>query len=469
MRYRDEYGGEPEYLDAAGMDSAGGSDRFEGEYDFDAASAEAEELELAAELLEIADEAELDRFLGRLIRRAGRAAGRSVRSDAGRALGGLLKRTARKALPIVGRAVGGRLGGRIAPSAGRIFGLELEGLSPEDQEFETARRIVRLADTAAANLASLPQTTPPQRAAQAALAAAATRHAPGLVRAANGACGCGRAGCPHCGAPPRSARHHPAAATGHPQRWGQGGPTQHDEGESAMHDIDRTTAEFESELDEYEFDEYEAGDYEYEYEDEGEFYGEADLESPFEEYEEMELAAELLSVGSEEELDQFLGKLFKKAWKGIRKAAPVIGRIARPLGGVLKGLAKKALPAVGGALGSFIPIPGVGTAVGTALGSAAAQALEFEFEGMAPEDQEFETARRVVRIAGAAAKKAAQTPPAQNPQQAAKAAVVAAAKRHVPALANAAAAAPGGMASAPGRARGGRWIRRGRRIVLLGV
>ena len=159
MRYRDEYGGEPEYLDAAGMDSAGGSDRFEGEYDFDAASAEAEELELAAELLEIADEAELDRFLGRLIRRAGR----SVRSDAGRALGGLLKRTARKALPIVGRAVGGRLGGRIAPSAGRIFGLELEGLSPEDQEFETARRIVRLADTAAANLASLPQTTPPQR------------------------------------------------------------------------------------------------------------------------------------------------------------------------------------------------------------------------------------------------------------------------------------------------------------------
>lgn len=239
-----------------------------------------------------------------------------------------------------------------------------------------------------------------------------------------------------------------------------------------MHDIDRTTAEFEPEMDEYEFDEYEAGDYEYQ--DEAAYYGELDMESPFEEYEEMELAAELLSVGSEQELDQFLGKLFKKAWKGIRKVAPVIGRIAKPLGGVLKGLAKQALPAVGGALGSFIPVPGVGTAVGTALGSAAANALEFEFEGMEPEDQEFETARRIVRIAGTAAKTAAQTPAAQNPQQAAKTAVVAAAKRHVPALANVAAnamgsAATSAMSGSPGKARGGRWIRRGRRIVLLGV
>jgi uncharacterized protein (DUF697 family) len=62
------------------------------------------------------------------------------------------------------------------------------------------------------------------------------------------------------------------------------------------------------------------------------------------------------------------------------------GGIAKPLGGVLKGVAKKALPFVGGALGSIIPIPGVGTAVGTAVGSAASKLLEAELEGLSPED-----------------------------------------------------------------------------------
>lgn len=102
---------------------------------------------------------------------------------------------------------------------------------------------------------------------------------------------------------------------------------------------------------------------EWEYPDTGESYGELDLESPFSEAEEIELAAELLSISSEEELDQFLGKLFKGAWKGIKKVGKFVGKVAKPLGRVLKGVAKAALPVVGGALGSFIPIPGVGTAV----------------------------------------------------------------------------------------------------------
>jgi hypothetical protein len=41
----------------------------------------------------------------------------------------------------------------------------------------------------------------------------------------------------------------------------------------------------------------------------GEVYGEMGLESPFSEAEEFELAAELLSVSSEAEMDEFLGKL----------------------------------------------------------------------------------------------------------------------------------------------------------------
>jgi len=52
---------------------------------------ETEQMELASELLEITNEAELDRFLGDLISRAGKAVGRFVSSPEGKALGGVLK------------------------------------------------------------------------------------------------------------------------------------------------------------------------------------------------------------------------------------------------------------------------------------------------------------------------------------------------------------------------------------------
>src|SRR5262249_29163687 len=48
---------------------------------------EAQQMELAMELLEVRDEAELDRFLGSLISSAGRALGKVVRSPVGRAIG----------------------------------------------------------------------------------------------------------------------------------------------------------------------------------------------------------------------------------------------------------------------------------------------------------------------------------------------------------------------------------------------
>jgi uncharacterized protein (DUF697 family) len=220
-----------------------------------------------------------------------------------------------------------------------------------------------------------------------------------------------------------------------------------------MHDIDRTMTEIEPEMDEFETDE-------------SEFDGETDLESPFEEFEEMEYAAELLSIQSEEELDQFLGKLIKRAGRGLGK----IGKVFGPLGGVLKGLAKKALPFAGGALGSLIPIPGVGTAVGSALGSAVSKALEAEFEGMDSEDQEFEMAKRFVRVAGAAAKQAASAGSDADPQAAVKSAVIAAARRHVPGLGNVMRNGAGQSSTgASGGRRSGRWIRRGRKILLLGV
>ena len=220
-----------------------------------------------------------------------------------------------------------------------------------------------------------------------------------------------------------------------------------------MHDIDRTQLEAS-----WETGEFEGGDYEFE--------GMSAEGSPFNEMDEMEMAAELLEISDEAELDQFLGSLFKKASHAV--GSFLKGPVGKHLGGLIKPLVKKALPMVGGALGSFIPIPGVGTAVGTALGSAASNMFEMELEGMSAEDQEFEVARRVVRLAGEAAQQAAQTPPTVPPQTAAKSALVAAAQQHAPGLLRQ--AAPSAVAGSSGRhGRGGRWVRRGHTIVLYGL
>ncbi len=198
-------------------------------------------------------------------------------------------------------------------------------------------------------------------------------------------------------------------------------------------------------------------------------FGLRDSESPFSEAEENELAMELLSVSSEEELDQFLGKLFKGAWKGLKKVGSVVGKVAKPLGGVLKGLAKKALPFVGGALGSFIPIPGVGTALGSALGSAVSSALEAEFSGFEAEEQEFEMAKRFVRIAGTAAQQAAQAAQSGDPQAAVRSAVLSAAKRHLPQMRQGMRQGGAGATRGGSSANGGRWVRRGNQIVIVGA
>lgn len=150
---------------------------------------ELDELDMAARLLEVTSNEELDRFLGDLIIKAGKAIGSFVRSDTGRALGSILKGAAKKALPIISKAVGGYLGGpagarmgsQLATHAGRIFGLELEGLSPEDQEFEVARRFVRFAGNAVKRATRIPSTVPATKAATKAVADAARQYAPGLL------------------------------------------------------------------------------------------------------------------------------------------------------------------------------------------------------------------------------------------------------------------------------------------------
>ncbi len=152
---------------------------------------EALEMELAAELLEVRDEYELDQFLGKLIKSAARGIGKAVQSPTFRALGGVLKGIAKKALPIAGGALGtfvggplgGTIGSKLASMAGSALGLELEGLSQEDREFEAARQFVRFAGDAVRNTTSSGNADPVS-AARAATAMAARRYAPGLLNGA---------------------------------------------------------------------------------------------------------------------------------------------------------------------------------------------------------------------------------------------------------------------------------------------
>src|SRR5437016_2583258 len=138
---------------------------------------------------------------------------------------------------------------------------------------------------------------------------------------------------------------------------------------------------------------FEGGQYEQEYA--GEVFGELN---------ENELAAELLEITNEQELEEFLGGLVKAAGSFIKSP------VGRALGGVLKDVAKTALPVVGGALGSMVA-PGIGTALGSQLGSMASGMFEVELEAMPAEAAEFEVARRLVNMAASAAQHAALARP----------------------------------------------------------
>jgi hypothetical protein len=175
----------------------------------------------------------------------------------------------------------------------------------------------------------------------------------------------------------------------------------------------------------------------------------------------------------------------------------------------------------GAALGSFVA-PGIGTVIGRQLGSAATKLFELESEGMTLEQEQFEVARRVVRLTAASAKNAATAPPSAPPRQVATQAIARAAKVHAPGLVRplpqrdargrfvssrpqqrggggrpgparqrpqqarpqysravqrpvytGGAALPSGGSSGysghPGRRMSGRWVRRGRKILVLGA
>jgi hypothetical protein len=155
-------------------------------------------------------------------------------------------------------------------------------------------------------------------------------------------------------------------------------------------------------------------------------------------------AADLLEAAGAGRLERFLTGLVKRAWPGPAPAsAPVTqalaGGLAATIGNVLR------------------PAPHRGT---PELAKGAGHALGLELEGLSSEDREFEAARQLVHLVGAAIADAAAAPAAAAPDATARAAIAAAA----------ASFAPGLFATlGPPPRSSGRWVRRGGRIIVEGA
>ena len=203
------------------------------------------------------------------------------------------------------------------------------------------------------------------------------------------------------------------------------------------------------------------------------------------------LVSELLEATTDEELDEFLGKLARGVIRGA--SSFVKSPIGKALGGVLKNVAKTALPMVGGALGSMV-LPGVGTALGSKLGSLAGNLLEEEEVAALGEAQaQEEAARRFIRFAGASYRNLARTPRSVPPPVAVRAASLSAARTYAPRLLRGGRPGYGWRSrrrgyppyrdyddtgwieqsgdpyAAPIGATSGRWVRRGNRVTLIGL
>ena len=413
------------------------------------------EMDLAAELLAVRDEQELEQFLGELVRTVVRRTGSAVPPLVGQAIGGVLKGVLKKVLPraagaaatLAGGPLGAAIGSGLASLAGETLGLELEGLSHEDQEFAAAKRFVRFAGEAVNNAASMPSDDP-AAAARAAVVAAARRLAPGLTRRFLRPPRAGQADSAPW-VPQASRNHHQAPIT-------RATPTTHIRpAEATMHDIDQTQLEYESEGENFEYEQYEQSEWE----------GESG--PVFSEAEEMELAAELMEVRDEQELDRFLGDVINKAARAL--GGVVRSPLGQAVGGMLKGVAKKALPLAGTAVGTWLGGP-LGAQVGSGLATLAGNALGLEAESWSQEDREFEGAKQFVRLAADSVNNAAQMGPGVDPRAAAQAGVARAAQTLAPGLLQS--SAPLAQTSRRDMAAGGnsgRWLRRGNRIVLYGV
>lgn len=154
-----------------------------------------DELMFAATLLEVAGEDELDGYFDDMITALGRSGRIAPGTPAGQSLRRALSGAARIVLaprnggpaspgapvrPLI-EMLGRDGGADLKARAARVFGIELEGMSPEDKEFELARRFVGFAADA---IRRADAATPGRAGLETALQQAARQHAPGLLRCA---------------------------------------------------------------------------------------------------------------------------------------------------------------------------------------------------------------------------------------------------------------------------------------------
>jgi hypothetical protein len=160
---------------------------------------EAEEMQLASELMQVSNEQELDQFLGSLIKQAGRALGSLVGSPDGQAIGSILKGAAKQLLPhaagAIGAAFGGPLGAKISSGIASLINSEVgqeaegwnqegwnqEGWNQEGRELDGAKQFVRVAADTVRNAMAASGMTDPMSAAQSAIAQAAEHRVPALL------------------------------------------------------------------------------------------------------------------------------------------------------------------------------------------------------------------------------------------------------------------------------------------------
>ncbi|HLK70273.1 MAG TPA: hypothetical protein VKU19_42880 [Bryobacteraceae bacterium] len=179
--------------------------------------------------------------------------------------------------------------------------------------------------------------------------------------------------------------------------------------------------------------------------------------------EETELAAEFLGLNSDTEMEQFLGKLIHNIGHSVGKW--VKSPQGQALVGVLKNVAKTALPLAGGALGTVVGGP-AGGMIGSNLASMAGSLLGLELEGLSPEDRDLEASRQFIRFASQTVANSLDADPRADPLETVHHAAREAARLYLPGLLDL--ERNGGRGHRNSR-RTGRWIRQGDRIILFGV
>jgi len=214
-----EFGSNGEFEQGFGQEFEQGFGQEANFENYAMSSQENQELESAYELLEVSNEAELNQFVGNLMSRAVGAAKTAatnfVASPAGKTVGQYLVNFGKNTLPQLagqygaqaggalgerlgsygekagqwagnkaGNWAGGKAGNWIASNAQRIFNLELESLSPENQELEIARSFVRFANDLTRKASQVVRSNPNISLAslgKQVLTASAQQHAPGLL------------------------------------------------------------------------------------------------------------------------------------------------------------------------------------------------------------------------------------------------------------------------------------------------